>query len=85
MMLPGRVDIPFAHRQRSGVEARTLELDRRPHNSGPRCPRGASPMRPAHAKPNVVVVAWPDGGQDSQCTSQASPASLGSNKQGPLP
>lgn len=39
----------------------------RPHNSGPRCPRGASPMRPAHAKPNVVArvaSAWPDGDQD---------------------
>ena len=28
--------------------------------------RGASPMRPAHAKPNVVAVAWPDGDQDVQ-------------------
>jgi hypothetical protein len=48
--------------------------------------KGVSPMRPAHAKPNVVLVAWPDGVQDSRCTRQQaslSSARLGSKQTGP--
>jgi hypothetical protein len=88
MIPPGRFHIPFAHHKQSGVEACTHELAKRPHNSGPRFPRGASPMRPAHAKPNVVARRCSSLGRMAariKCTSQSCRQAWARNKQGSLP
>jgi hypothetical protein len=49
----------------------------------------ASPTRPAHAKPNVVAVAWPDGDQDVQRAQAIKPALVGTlgleTNRAPLP
>jgi hypothetical protein len=50
---------------------------------------GASPTRPADAKPNVVAVAWPDGDQDVQRAQAIKPAFVGTlrleTNRAPLP
>ncbi|KAF2854038.1 hypothetical protein T440DRAFT_266624 [Plenodomus tracheiphilus IPT5] len=83
---PARFDIPFAHGAQPGVEGCTRMLARRPHNSGPRCPRGASPMRPAHARPNVGAQSL---GRMAARIAQHTPGVAGKlglrNKQGPSP